>query len=62
MASSQKSYREAGRTRKPTIWVWSLEGSHKALKGPLVFTGLPPGLGIRLGHSHHVVRPLTAPA
>ena len=38
VASSQKSYREGGRTRKPTIWVWSSVDA-KALKGPLVFTG-----------------------
>jgi hypothetical protein len=42
VASSQKAYRERGRARKPTVWVWRLtdEGVIEALtKGPLVFTG-----------------------
>ena len=41
IASSQKSYRERGRTRKPTIWVWRIGGDSaiETLKGPLVFTG-----------------------
>lgn len=41
VASSQKSYREGGRVRKPTIWVWSVDTA-KPLRedqGPLVFTG-----------------------
>ena len=37
VASSQKSFREGGRTRKPTIWVWSAVDA-KPLQGPLVFT------------------------
>ena len=38
VASSQKAYREGGRTRKPTIWVWNAADA-SPLKGPLVFTG-----------------------
>ena len=36
-ASGQKSYREGGRTRKPTIWVWGVDDA-RPRAGPLVFT------------------------
>ena len=39
VASSQKAYREGGKTRKPTIWVWPVDAPSEPLKGPLVFTG-----------------------
>ena len=49
VASAQKSYRERGRARKPTIWIWQVaeDGTVETLKGPLVFTacnqvGSPP--------------------
>ena len=38
VASAQCAYREGGRTRKPTLWVW--EAAADVHHGPFVFTGV----------------------
>ena len=38
VASAQCAYREGGRTRKPTLWVW--EAATDVHHGPFVFTGI----------------------
>ena len=38
VASAQGAYREGGRTRKPTLWVW--EAAADVHHGPFVFTGV----------------------